>query len=188
MPEMDPTTDLAAARLSRFLEEEPVLWLSTVGPDGAPHLVPTWFTWDGEAIVIVSKPHARKVRNIEADGRVMIALGDAEDDFDVGMLRAAAVTLAEPTPLDLPAGFVAKYADQIAALGLTPAQFARTYPTQIRIVPVRALGWHGRSTPMSVVRAASEVARRGRASILEPWRAAVRGMAGEPLSGRPSPA
>ena len=40
---MDTDTDLAAARVDRFLREEPVVWLSTVRPDGAPHLVPTWF-------------------------------------------------------------------------------------------------------------------------------------------------
>ena len=33
-----PTT-LAASRIRRFLEKEPVVWLSTVRPDGNPHLV-----------------------------------------------------------------------------------------------------------------------------------------------------
>ena len=41
------TAALAEARLDRFLTSEPVVWLSTVRPDGAPHLVPIWFTWDG---------------------------------------------------------------------------------------------------------------------------------------------
>ena len=51
-------------RIQRFLETEPVVWLSSIRPDGAPHLVPIWFVWDGEAIVIRSKPAARKVRNL----------------------------------------------------------------------------------------------------------------------------
>ena len=41
-----------AARLDRFLSEEPVVWLSTVRPDGAPHLVPIWFTWDGASLLV----------------------------------------------------------------------------------------------------------------------------------------
>ena len=45
-----PTT-LAATRIRRFLETEPVVWLSSVRPDGNPHLVPVWFWWDGEALV-----------------------------------------------------------------------------------------------------------------------------------------
>ena len=178
---MDPTTDLAAARVTDFLEREPVLWLSTVGTDGAPSLVPTWFAWDGEAILVLSKPGARKVRNVAANPRVMIALGDADEDFDVAMLEARAELLPRPADAVLPAGFAVKYAERISELGLTQARFAATYAQAIRIVPTRALGWHGRSTPASVTQAAAVVASHGRASILEPWRAALRGLFGEPM-------
>ena len=34
------------------------------GRTARPHLVPTWFVWDGEAIVIRSKPGRQKVRNL----------------------------------------------------------------------------------------------------------------------------
>lgn len=175
------TTNLAAARVLRFLETEPVIWLSSTCADGAPHLVPTWFAWDGEAIVVVSKPGAVKVRNLRADRRAMLALGDAEADFDVGLLEATAELPVEPTPLELPATFRAKYAERIAALGLIPAQFARTYSQMIRLVPVKALGWHGRSTPRSVLSAARRVAATGAASLAEPRRAS-REWSGEPLS------
>lgn len=183
---MDTENDLAAARLRRFLEREPVVWLSTVCEDGAPHLVPTWFTWDGEVVTIVSKPGARKVRNLESEPRAMLALGDAEDDFDVGMFEAVAEVLPEPTPLELPDGYAEKYAARIAELGLTVAQFARTYSRVIRLRPRRALGWHGRSTPRSVMDAAAAVARVRRVSMAEPWRTTLRGLLGEPM-GRPAP-
>jgi PPOX class probable F420-dependent enzyme len=139
------TNSLAAIRARRFLETEPVIWLSSVSESGAPHLVPTWFVWDGEAIVIVSRPAAVKVRNLRANPRAMLAVGDAEADFDVGLLEARAVLSPEPTPPGLPAGFTAKYAARIDELGLTPAQFAGTYSQVIRPTPVKALGWHGRS-------------------------------------------
>jgi PPOX class probable F420-dependent enzyme len=146
---MDSTA--AALRVERFLETEPVIWLSSIRTDGAPHLVPTWFVWDGGTIVIRSKPHAKKVRNLAHDPRAMVALGDAEDDFDVGLLEARAeVTVGEPgMPEPLPAAFVAKYRRRISNLGLTPAEFAATYSATIRLTPARALGWHGRSTPRS---------------------------------------
>ncbi len=180
LPRMD-TTDLATARVRRFLETEPVIWLSSTRADGAPHLVPTWFAWDGTAIVIVSKPGAVKARNLLADPRAMLALGDAEADFDVGLLEARAEILSEPTPVDLPDGFAAKYAVRVAALGLTPAQFARTYPLVIRLVPVKALAWHGRTTPRTVLSAARRVAATGSASLAEP-RNALRQWLGEPLA------
>lgn len=149
---------LAAARVERFLETEPVIWLSTTRADGAPHLVPTWFAWDGQAIVIRSKPWARKVRNLEHDPRAMLALGDAEDDFDVGLLEARAQVDPGWTPMPLPPEFLEKYAARIAALGLTPDEFAETYAATIRLVPLRALGWHGRSRPASLIEAARRLA------------------------------
>ena len=146
-----------ALRLQRFLETEPVIWLSTSSADGAPYLVPTWFVWDGATIVIRSKPHARKVRNLSHDPRTMLALGDAEDDFDVGLLQATAQVETPAVAYPLPAAFVAKYRDRIAGLGLTTDEFARTYSATIRITPARALGWHGRSTPISVIAAAKRM-------------------------------
>jgi PPOX class probable F420-dependent enzyme len=137
LPAMD-THSLAAIRVRRFLETEPVIWLSSVSRDGAPHLVPTWYVWDSETIVIVSKPGAVKVQNLRTEPRAMLAIGDPEDDFDVGLLGATAVLEPDPTPLGLPAGFAAKYATKIQELGLTPAQFARTYSQVIRLTPVKA--------------------------------------------------
>jgi PPOX class probable F420-dependent enzyme len=179
---MDLSTDLATARLIRFLEREPVIWLSTVAEDGAPHLVPTWFVWDGEHITIVSKPGARKASHIAAEPRVMLALGDAEDDFDVGLLRARGAVDPAPTPPTLPPGFLEKYGSRIAGLGLTPAQFAQTYALMIHLTPVKALGWHGRTTPSSVLAAAAAVSARRATTLAEPIRLAIRGLLGEPMA------
>jgi PPOX class probable F420-dependent enzyme len=183
---MDTSTDLAAARLDRFLAHEDVLWLSSVGPDGAPHLVPTWFVWDGGQITIVSKPGARKVTNLRSDPRVMVAMGDPQADFDVGMLQAIAHLEPVPTAPGLPVGFAAKYGVRIAGLGLSEAQFAATYAQVIRLTPVRALGWHGRSRPRSVVQAARRLARRGPLSIAEPGteRPGLIAWLGEPVARR----
>ena len=168
------TTSLAAARIRRFLEQEPVVWLSTVRPDGGPHLVPIWFWWDGEALLVFSKPNAQKVRNLRERPSVMLALGDAEDDFDVGMLEGTAELLDEPTSEVLPAGHLAKYARQLAAMGLTAEEYAATYSQVLRIVPSRALGWHGRAVPRS-----ARLAGAPSVSIDEPRRAT--GLLGEPL-------
>ena len=144
------TTSLAATRIRRFLEQEPVVWLSTVRPDGGPHLVPIWFWWDGDALLVFSKPDAQKVRNLRERPSAMLALGDAEDDFDVAMLVGRAELLERPTSEVMPAAHLAKYARQLAAIGLTAAEYAATYSQVIRIVPVRPLDWHGRETPQSV--------------------------------------
>jgi PPOX class probable F420-dependent enzyme len=149
------TTSLAATRIRRFLELEPVVWLSTVRPDGGPHLVPIWFWWDGDALLVFSKPDAQKVRNLRERPAVMLALGNAEADFDVAMLVGRAELLERPTSEVMPEAHLAKYARQLAAIGLTATEYAATYSQVIRIVPVRPLDWHGRGTPRSVRLAAS---------------------------------
>ena len=42
----DPTSGRTVARVLPMLADERIVWLSTVRPDGTPHLVPTWFWWD----------------------------------------------------------------------------------------------------------------------------------------------
>jgi PPOX class probable F420-dependent enzyme len=142
---MDADVTAPASRIDRLLRSEPVLWLSSVRPDGGPHLVPIWFSWDGHEILIASKPHAQKVRNIRSNSSVMLALGEAEDDFDVGMLEGRAELLDEPSAVVLPAGHLEKYRRQMAAIGLSRDEFLATYSQVVRIVPTRFLPWHGRT-------------------------------------------
>jgi PPOX class probable F420-dependent enzyme len=175
---MSVPSTAAAARLDRFLSTEPVVWLSTVRPDGTPHLVPIWFTWDGTSLLVFSKPGAQKVRNLRANPVAMLALGKPADDFDVALAEAR-VELLDDRPTELPAAQLAKYADRMASLGLSPEAFLATYSQVIRITPTRSLSWHGRTTPRSVLAVAS---------IDEPGRAVARRSAGEPLAAvRPPP-
>src|SRR3954470_19021645 len=105
------TTTLAATRIVRFLEHQPVVWLSTVRPDGTPHLVPTWFWWDGAALLVFSKPGAVKAKNLRANPRLMVAVGDPEDDFAVGLIEAEATVMDGDA--DVPDAFFAKYAAEL---------------------------------------------------------------------------
>ena len=161
---MDRSTD-AAARVARLLDAEPVVWLSTVRPDGTPHLVPIWFSWDGESILIASKPHARKVANLRANPRVMLALGEPDDDFDVGLLEGVAEVLDGPAAQSLPASHLRKYRDQMAAIGLTREEFLATYSLVIRVRPTRFLPWHGRSAPASALAGWTRADRRLQAAV-----------------------
>lgn len=150
IPAMEPMDALdPATRIYRMLRLEPVIWLSTVRPDGSPHLVPIWFSWDGEAIIVASKPGAQKVRNIRASRRVTLALGEPEEDFDVGIVEGEAELIDAPASRVLPPGHCAKYRAQMAAIGLDETEFLETYSQVIRIVPTRFLPWHGRTSPPS---------------------------------------
>jgi len=159
-------------RIDRLLRTQPVLWLSSVRPDGGPHIVPIWFSWDGLEVLIASKPNAQKVRNLRANPSVMLALGEPEDDFDVGLLEGRAELLDTHAAGGLPSSHLDKYADRMAAIGLSRDEFLATYSQLIRIRPTRFLPWHGRTTLWSMRQWAPEgrvaAAIRRVATLLEP--------------------
>ncbi len=135
----------APDRAAGALRSELVVWISSVRPDGRPHVVPTWFSWDGDALFVFSKPDAVKVRNIRRRGSVMLAVGDPMADFDVNLIEAEAELLDVPTSrVASPAHYV-KYRRWLAEIGLGEVEYAATYSQAIRLVPTRFLGWHGRT-------------------------------------------
>ena len=134
-----------SARVEALLDREAIVWLSTVRPDGRPHLIPIWFLWDGDAVLFASKPGACKVANLRAKAECMLAVGDPMADFDVALIEARA-ELASMTTLELlAAGLLAKYSDRMCAADLTAGTFAETYSLVVRVVPTRWLPWHGRT-------------------------------------------
>lgn len=140
-----------AARIDGLLRRESTVWLSTAQPDGTPHLVPIWFSWDGDRLFIASKPGARKVRNLRANPRLMLAIGEPDEDFDVGLVEAEAEVPDVPTAELLPPDHLAKYAERMAAIGLGPDEYLETYCQPILVRPTRFLPWHGRTVPVSAV-------------------------------------
>ena len=62
------------AHIDERLRAELMMWLSTVQPDGRPHLVPVWFLWDGRTILIFSRPNQQKLRNLRHNPNVVVAL------------------------------------------------------------------------------------------------------------------
>ena len=148
------------SRVDALLDREPIVWLSSVRPDGRPHLIPIWFWWDGQVVLFASKPQACKVANLRANADCMLAIGDPDDDFDVALIEARAEFVSMPTDELLAAGLLAKYRDRMHAAGLTPATFAGTYSQVVRIVPTRWLPWHGR-TPRPQWRGALAAAGAG---------------------------
>ena len=136
------------ARAVSLLRSERVVWLSTVGPDSHPHLVPIWFWWDGTSVFIASKPNARKIRNLRLNPACMLAIGDADDDFDVALVEARAELTSIPTRSLMQLGLLAKYRERMLAVGLAPVEFEATYSQVIRVTPTRWLPWHGRTPRM----------------------------------------
>ena len=126
------------------LRDDPVAWLSSVQPDGRPHVVPVWFHWDGERIVAFSKPNARKIGNLRDQPSVMLAVGTPGPEFEVELIEAIAEIPEADASEVMPEGFGAKYRDLLRRANLTVQRFAEVYSQPIVLRPTRFLGYGGR--------------------------------------------
>ncbi len=119
------------------LHNDYVIWLNSVRPDGRPHAVVVWFLWDGESVLIFSRPKNQKVRNIQHNSNVVLALDNTDNGDDPITLEGTA-TLFDRGNMDI-TPYVKKYGDGIKELGFTPEQMVSEYSQAIRITPTRVL-------------------------------------------------
>ncbi len=69
--------------------------LSTLMPDGSPHLTLTWVDTDGEHILINTVRGHQKVRNIERDPRVAVTVSDPEQPSRYFGVRGRVIDVTE---------------------------------------------------------------------------------------------
>jgi len=67
--------------------------LGTVRADGRPHVVPVWFTLDGEHVIFTAGHTSVKVKNILRDGRVAICVDADAPPFHYVLLEGRAEVL-----------------------------------------------------------------------------------------------
>lgn len=126
------------------LQTEQTVWLSTMRPDGHPHVVPAWFTWDGAVIDVFSKPNAQKVRNVRQHSAVMLAVGQPTVEWDVELVEGTASVLDRPTAEVVHPRLFEKYAELMERAKLDRATFVGTYSQPVRITPTRFIGYGGK--------------------------------------------
>ena len=80
-------------RVARRLEQEIVVWLTTVRPNGTPEPSPVWFLWDGQTALIYSRPNNQKLRNIAANPNVALSFDGSSFQFQ-GAIPLGASPLA----------------------------------------------------------------------------------------------
>ena len=137
---LDPSNE-AHRHAEQRLQQEQVVWLTTVNAEGQPQSSPVWFLWDGGTFLVYSQPGAPKVRNVTANPRVSLHLGDDGAGDDVVIFEGAAAVEPDTPRADRVDDYLAKYRAAIENLGYEPGPFARTYSTAIRIRPTRARVW-----------------------------------------------
>ena len=137
---MQDLNSIQSAHVQQRLEQEAIVWLTTVSADGQPQSSPVWFIWDGRAFLHYSALD-RKVRNIGRNPKVSLHLNDNGHGGDIVSVEGTAELLHDAPPPHENAAYLAKYREGIRGLGLTPETFATTYPQAIRVTPTRVRVW-----------------------------------------------
>ena len=119
------------------LDNDQIVWLTTVSPSGRPAPRPVWFVWDGTAVIIYSQPDGAKLRHIAANDQVSLHFNCTPDGTDVVALSGRAEVLqGAPLPSRFP-GMLDKYRGRIQAMGNTQ-EWYDSYSTAIRVTVERA--------------------------------------------------
>ncbi len=125
--------------------EMPVVRVATVGTDGAPHVVPLWFTWEPDAVFVSIRGASRTLENVRRDprvallfdaGRTWIELAGAEVHGKAEPLEPSHPDLRRPI-----SRWHDKYRLQLAGGGFRRFTQSIDELWFLRVVPERIASW-----------------------------------------------
>jgi PPOX class probable F420-dependent enzyme len=131
-------TEGERTRVEDRLRHNLIAWFTTVRGDGQPVSVPVWFLMREDGTVLLySKPGTHKLRSIEGNPRVSLAL----DVTDIGrnLVSVEGTARLDPSmpPADQNPAYLGKYTERIGALFQTPERFAAQFSQAVVITPTK---------------------------------------------------
>lgn len=127
-------------RVVQRLEEDNIIWLTTVDSHERPQPRPVWFLWDGESILIFSREEGYKIRHIENNSQVSLNFDSDGRGGDIVVLLGEAIIEKSELPKELIIKYLAKYEQGLSRLNMTPEEFQSNYIVAIRISPTSLRG------------------------------------------------
>jgi nitroimidazol reductase NimA-like FMN-containing flavoprotein (pyridoxamine 5'-phosphate oxidase superfamily) len=127
MTEQQPVAELGAfssadavatqwERARAALRDAQVYWLSTVRPDGRPHVTPLLAAWMDGALYFSTGPHERKAKNLAYNRQCVLTTGaNTLDGLDIVVEGEAAAVNDEPELRRLADTFESKYGRHFTA-------------------------------------------------------------------------
>ena len=133
-----------------FLAVERMCRVGTVDSDGAPHVSPLWFAWDGTAIWLNSIVGSKRWANLMQDGRISVTV-DAGIEFSE--LRGVEITGTAEVVGDVPRtdGYLESVREPEQLFGekyLGSTFRADGRHAWLRIVPEKFVSWDFRKMPV----------------------------------------
>src|SRR5918911_4626179 len=113
------TSSSFGRRVLERLENEQVVWLTTVAADGTPQPSPVWFLWDGQQVLMYSMPNRPKLRHIQANPKVALNF-DSDEGDDVVILTGQARLAESQSAASATPAYLTKYRQAISEIGMNP--------------------------------------------------------------------
>ncbi len=107
----DDATATPWAEARSRLEDADLAWLTTVRPDGRPHVTPVIFVWLADTAYFTTGPNERKAANLARSARCILTTGCNVLDAGLDLVvEGEAVPIDDPERRQWAAdGFAAKY-------------------------------------------------------------------------------
>lgn len=122
-------------------------WLSTVRPDGRPHVTPLIAVWHGDAIWFATGPQERKAKNLARNPSCVLTTGRsdlADGALDIVLEGEAEQVTADAELEGVAAAFTAKYGTRTWDYTVRDGGFHQVSGGRaivFRVRPVRGLGF-----------------------------------------------
>jgi PPOX class probable F420-dependent enzyme len=126
--------------IAQRLDDERIIWMTTVKPDGQPQSAPVWFVRHDDEIRVWSLDGYR-VANLEHNPKVSLHLNDNGRGGEVVIIEADATIEHDLGPSSQDRAYVERYQHFMDENGWTWGWFDANYPVPIRIQPTRIRAW-----------------------------------------------
>lgn len=128
-------------RVRARLANEKVVWLTTTSADGTPQPNPVWFLCeqDDDAVLVYNDVAASRLDHVAVRPRVSLNFDGNGRGGDIVVLSGVAEQAPDAPPPNEHEQYLAKYAQEVARIGMDPASFAQKYsvPLRVRVGRVR---------------------------------------------------
>ena len=136
----DPAT-VFGERVRRRLQDEQVIWFTTVGVDGTPQPNPVWFLWDDTGALVYNRSDANRLTHIRSRPQVCLHFDGDGRGGDISVLTGRAQVLTgHPLAHELP-GYLDKYRESMIRVSGSPEAFSTSYPVPVRVEVARVRGF-----------------------------------------------
>lgn len=137
---LDFTTDHGMMAREQ-LENDIVIWLTTVTPTGMPQPNPIWFVWEDNCVLTWVQPQSARIRNFQQNNQVSLNMvGDPAANHMTVLTGTAEIDESIGSALENEK-YMRKYAHRWASIDMTSESAAEEFSLPIRIRPNKLRGF-----------------------------------------------